>query len=182
MKKVSIILMALIMVFALAACNDSGGTTPSPSPSDGGATGGIDGMTTASNETNLYDNYDEAALAAAIQRYAGTCMFATTNEDGSPRVAIFVPGYVDGHIYFGWAENESKANFLREKRAEMIYYVKDTEADSSDKKRHKGARVVLTLVEDEETLEALKAQVPEASQEHFSSAVVCKIEAVLPLG
>lgn len=192
-KRLSLLLMVLAIAMVLVACGDSGKgtTTPTPTPdtattpdaNGGSANGGIDGMTGASNETNLYHNYNKEELKAAISGYKGTCFFTTTNEDGSPRAAIFVPGFAgDDYVFFGWAGNETKTNFLREKRAEFIYYVKDTSLESTDKKRHQGARVVVTLVEDEAVIAELRETIPEASLEYFNISTVCKIEKILPLG
>ena len=48
------------------------------------------------------------------------------NADGTPNIAIFVPGVADdSHIFFNWADNATKANVLREKTAIMSYDIAD---------------------------------------------------------
>ncbi len=108
MKKFLIVLTSLILVCSLAACNSGSQTSASSQTS------------TPSKTTNLYTNLDQPALMEAIRQYQGVCTVSTVNADGTPNLAVFVPGAVgDEYVVFGWAENATKANVLRDKKAVM---------------------------------------------------------------
>lgn len=170
MKKFLIILTSLILVFSLAACN-SGSQTNSSSQTT------TDQTSTPSKTTNLYTNLDQPALMEAISQYQGVCTVSTVNADGTPNLAVFVPGAVgDEYVVFGWAENATKANVLRDKKAVMSYDIVNLAAEEKTG-RHTGAIVKLELVEDEKVLEELKA---EGAISDYS--VLLKITEVLPIG
>lgn len=100
------------------------------------------------------------------------------NADGTPNIAIFVPGVADdSHIFFNWADNATKANVLREKTAIMSYDIADPTAEEKAG-RHSGAVVKLELEEDAEVL----AQLQEANESVSEASVVLKTVEVLPVG
>lgn len=137
-----------------------------------------DAAATASATTGLYTNLDQAALLEAIGQFKGLCNVSTVNADGTPNIAIFVPGVADdSHIFFNWADNATKANVLREKTAIMSYDIADPTAEEKAG-RHSGAVVKLELEEDAEVL----AQLQEANESVSEASVVLKIVEVLPVG
>lgn len=164
MKKFLIVLTSLILVCSLAACNSGSQTT-------------TDQTSTPSKTTNLYTNLDQPALMEAIRQYQGVCTVSTVNADGTPNLAVFVPGAVgDEYVVFGWAENATKANVLRDKKAVMSYDIVNLAAEEKTG-RHTGAIVKLELVEDEDIIEQAKA---DGSMAEYG--VLLKITEVLPIG
>ena len=162
-KKLFVVALCLCLALCLAAC----GNQAAP-----------DAAATPSTYTNLYTNMDLAAVLEAMSQYAGLCNVATVNADGTPNLAIFVPGVVDdSHIMFGWAENATKANVLRDKKAVITYDVADPTAESKEE-RHAGAVLKVELEEDAKVLEEIRA-----NNESISDAyVILKIVEVLPIG
>ena len=190
MKKLAIALITLTLVFNLCACGQSNssassavstGTTssePSSEAASAETTVSADAAATASATTGLYTNLDQAALLEAIGQFKGLCNVSTVNADGTPNIAIFVPGVADdSHIFFNWADNATKANVLREKTAIMSYDIADPTAEEKAG-RHSGAVVKLELEEDTEVL----AQLQETSESVNEASVVLKIVEVLPVG
>lgn len=203
MKKLAIALLTLTLVFNLCACGQSSSSaaTASSTTSTSAASSetsssevssseaasseaaasetavSADAAATASATTGLYTNLDQAALLEAIGQFKGLCNVSTVNADGTPNIAIFVPGVADdSHIFFNWADNATKANVLREKTAIMSYDIADPTAEEKAG-RHSGAVVKLEL-EDAEVL----AQLQEANESVSEASVVLKIVEVLPVG
>ena len=204
MKKLAIALLTLTLVFNLCACGQSSSSaaTASSTTSTSAASSetsssevssseaasseaaasetavSADAAATASATTGLYTNLDQAALLEAIGQFKGLCNVSTVNADGTPNIAIFVPGVADdSHIFFNWADNATKANVLREKTAIMSYDIADPTAEEKAR-RHSGAVVKLELEEDAEVL----AQLQEANESVSEASVVLKIVEVLPVG
>lgn len=179
MKKLAIALLTLTLVFNLCACgqsSSSAATTASTSASTASSETAV--SADASATTGLYTNLDQAALLEAISQFKGLCNVSTVNADGTPNIAIFVPGVADdSHIFFNWADNATKANVLREKTAIMSYDIADPTAEEKAG-RHSGAVVKLELEEDAEVL----AQLQEANESVSKASVVLKIVEVLPVG
>ena len=182
-EKIAITLLTLTLVFNLCACgqsSSSAATTASTSASTASSETAVsaDAAATASATTGLYTNLDQAALLEAISQFKGLCNVSTVNADGTPNIAIFVPGVADdSHIFFNWADNATKANVLREKTAIMSYDIADPTAEEKAG-RHSGAVVKLELEEDAEVL----AQLQEANESVSEASVVLKIVEVLPVG
>lgn len=201
MKKLAIALLTLTLLFNLCACgqsSSSAATASSTSAASSEASSSevssseaasseaaasetavsADAAATASATTGLYTNLDQAALLEAIGQFKGLCNVSTVNADGTPNIAIFVPGVADdSHIFFNWADNATKANVLREKTAIMSYDIADPTAEEKAG-RHSGAVVKLELEEDAEVL----AQLQEANESVSEASVVLKIVEVLPVG
>ena len=135
-------------------------------------------VTTASVYINMYTNMDQAAAQEALSQYSGLCNVATVSADGTPNLAIFVPGVVDeDHIMFGWADNATKANVLRDKQAVITYDVANPSAETKEE-RHQGAILKVELEEDQEVLDAIYA-----ANENISDVyTILKIVEVLPIG
>ena len=204
MKKLAIALLTLTLVFNLCACGQSSSSaaTASSTTSTSAASSeasssevssseaasseaaasetavSADAAATASATTGLYTNLDQAALLEAIGQFKGLCNVSTVNADGTPNIAIFVPGVADdSHIFFNWADNATKANVLREKTAIMSYDIADPTAEEKAG-RHSGAVVKLELEEDAEVL----AQLQGANESVSEASVVLKIVEVLAVG
>ena len=207
MKKLAIALLTLTLVFNLCACGQSSSSAASASSAASTSAASseaaseatseavsseaassaasasetavsADAAATASATTGLYTNLDQAALLEAIGQFKGLCNVSTVNADGTPNIAIFVPGVADdSHIFFNWADNATKANVLREKTAIMSYDIADPTAEEKAG-RHSGAVVKLELEEDQDVLADLMATNDSISE----SSVVCRIVEVLPVG
>lgn len=203
MKKLAIALLSLTLVFNLCACsqNNSTSTTSNSTTSTAVSSESVSSETassaatsseaatsetavsadtaaTASATTGLYTNLDQAALLEAIGQFKGLCNVSTVNADGTPNIAIFVPGVADdSHIFFNWADNATKANVLRDKTAIMSYDIADPTAEDKSG-RHSGAVVKLELEEDADVL----AQLKESNESVSDASVVLKIVEVLPVG
>lgn len=160
-------------VLMLAACMGLGMTGCSSKKPDK-----TDAVTTPSVYTNLYTNLDQAGVLEAMGQYMGLCNVATVNADGTPNLAIFVPGVVDdSHIMFGWADNASKSNVERTKQAVITYDVTNPTAETKEE-RHCGAVLKVVLEEDQAVLDAIHAENSSISD----AFVILKIVEVLPIG
>ncbi len=176
MKKFSVLLLsALFMTGALTGCGSE--STPETAVTTAGS---IDSISAAS--TNSY--YAESsltgeALMTSIQNREGSFTVATVNADGTPNIATVVPGVAsDNHLAFGIVANQTTANLDRNKVAVMSYYVYD--ADAEDKlERNQGARLVLQLVEDADTIAELRASNPDSTSD---TTIFMEIVKVLTLG
>lgn len=137
-----------------------------------------DAVSTPSVYTNLYTNMDQAGVLEAMGQYQGLCNVATVNADGTPNLAIFVPGVVDdSHIMFGWADNATKSNVLRTKEAVITYDVTNPAAETKEG-RHSGAVLKVAVEEDPAVLDAIYA----ANESISDAFVILKIVEVLPIG
>ncbi len=136
-----------------------------------------DAVSTPSVYTNLYTNLDQAGVLEAMGQYQGLCNVATVNADGTPNLAIFVPGVVDdSHIMFGWADNATKSNVLRTKEAVITYDVTNPAAETKEG-RHSGAVLKVVVEEDQAVLDEIYA----ANESISDAFVILKIVEVLPI-
>lgn len=138
----------------------------------------VDAVSSASADTNKFKNMDQATLMTQLPTMTGLVAVATTNEDGSPNLAVFIPSATgDKYIYFGFAPNATQANLLRDKRAVLLYDEYDLSVENPSD-RHYGCRVKVQLVEDEKVLEGLK----ESMGAYADIATVVEVVEVLPMG
>ena len=132
--------------------------------------------------TNHFTNFDTAELGESLARMEGTFVLATTNADGSPDAAIFVPRmFDDKHLILFLAQNRTRDNIERTGRAWGVYNVIHPEATEKHD-RYAGARMELTLVLPEgETAEEFTR-----ATEHFPqlnpAAMVLRIDRLIALG
>lgn len=146
MKRVIALLLVLVVVFAAVGCTKQQ-ATEAVKPS-------VDTITAASGQ--LYypaGSYDLPALQAALSAYPYkvTVGIATTNADGSPNLAVAIPGITsDGkYLKLGLADNRTKANMTeRELAVVMFYEYNPTAVEKTD--RNKGCRVIAKYVGDKE--------------------------------
>ena len=135
-------------------------------------------MSSASVATNVYTNLDEEQAYGAINAYTAECMFATTNEDGTPNLAVFAGGYAlgGGYIIFNWYDNQTKANIMRTRLGMIGYDIVDLSAEEKVD-RHQGALLKVELVDGDEREEVA------ATTEYINEGtVVVKVVEVLPIG
>lgn len=144
---------------------------------DKAASQAVDTASGASAATNKFKNMERDEVLAAIPTMKGLVSVATTNEDGSPNLAVFIPSALEDYVYFGFAPNATKANLERDKQAVILYDEYDiTVENPSD--RHYGARLVVRLVEDADVLAGLK----EGLGSYADFATVTEVVEVLPIG
>jgi len=87
----------------------------------------VDAVSSASLATNKYTTFTETQLQDAVMAYQTECVVSTSNEDGTPNIAIFVPAAMidEAYVAFTWAENQTKANFERAKIGMIAFDVPD---------------------------------------------------------
>lgn len=150
MKQVMLLVLVLVMAFAAVGCSKK---QVAPVAAEA-AKPSVDSITAASGQ--LYypaGSYDLPALQAAlaVYPYKVTVGIATTNADGSPNLAVAIPGITaDGkYLKLGLADNRTKVNIAeRELVVVMFYEYNPTAVEKTD--RNKGCRVVARYVGDEE--------------------------------
>lgn len=76
---------------------------------------------------------------------------------------------------FGWADNVTKANILRDKQAVIAYYIYHKDSDQKTE-RYQGARVVCQLEEDEAVIKKL------VDTTGMGHATFLRIVEILPIG
>lgn len=102
---------------------------------------------------------------------------ATTNADGSPNLAVAIPGITeDGkYLILGLADNRTKANMTeRDLAVVMFYEYNPTAVEKTD--RNRGCRVVARYVGDKENTHLNK----EANAKNPS--IYLEIVELLPIG
>ena len=107
--------------------------------------------------------YEESSLKGqelidAINARSGSFTFATTNEDGSPNLAVFGFGMIDeNYAMAGISENQTLQNL----------------------KRNKGARLVIKMIEDKNKIEELMTKTEGKSNENTTFFEIVEVK---PLG
>ncbi len=107
----------------------------------------VDGVCGASKK-NYYEKTSLTGekLIELIKSRDAAFVLSTTDEDGSPRAGVFIPGVVsDTVLKFGMAENQTAKNIKRSKKAVLTVY--QLAKDKDGKNKHFGARLVLELIE-----------------------------------
>jgi len=193
MKKVSrIVMLPLVVVSLLAAAACQSQPTAGSASALAGQT--VDATAAASGEYAAAPSADsisaasgkfyyEAAsytaeqlkVALSAYPYSGSVTIATVNEDGSPNLAVAIPGLsADGqYLTFGFAENRTKLNMTMRKLAVVsVYEYKPTAESKAD--RNRGCRIILEYPGDEANA-ALNAGKERPS-------LYMKIVKILPLG
>lgn len=149
------------------AANESASQAASPQP---------DAVSSASQVFYQDASISGIELLEAIRQADGACTIATVNADGTPNLIVSVPGVVDDtHLVFGWADNATKANLLRDKQAVIAYYIYQKDGEQKED-RHRGARLICELEEDNAVIKRL--------QERSGAAhgTFLKIAETLPIG
>lgn len=147
-----------------------------------GAVGAMAAETDAVSSAST-DHYADRSLtwdtiADAINNRTGAVTVATVDEDGSPRIGVFIPGFLgEKHLMFGLAPSISRDNIVRTKEAMIAFYIYNPGADDSE--RNGGARLRVVLEEDEEVIQTLTE-----GNERYNpdSSIIMRIEELLPIG
>ena len=128
--------------------------------------------------------YEESSLKGqelidAINARSGSFTFATTNEDGSPNLAVFGFGMIDeNYAMAGISENQTLQNLKRNKIAVVCFYQYNQSAE--DKlERNKGARLVIKMIEDKNKIEELMTKTEGKSNENTTFFEIVEVK---PLG
>ena len=176
MKRTMVLLLVLVVMFVTVGCTPkqtAAVATEAAKPS-------VDTITAASGQ--LYypsGSYDLPELQAALSSYPykTTVGIATTNSDGSPNLAVAIPGITsDGkYLKLGLADNRTKENMTeRELTVVMFYEYNPTAVEKGD--RNRGCRVVARYVGDKENARINK----EANEKNPS--LYLEIVELLPIG
>ncbi len=171
MKRMLLLLVFVVVFVAVGCTKQQAAETVKPS---------VDTITAASGQ--LYyptGSYDLPALQAALGAYPYkvTMGIATTNADGSPNLAVAIPGITsDGkYLKLGFSDNRTKTNMTeRELAVVMFYEYNPTAVEKAD--RNKGCRVVARYVGDKENTRLNK----EANDKNPS--IYLEIVELLPIG
>lgn len=136
----------------------------------------------SSAATNSFTNMTAEELRASMSRFEGLSVMATTNEDGTPNAAIFVPTMPDNtHIMLMLAQNNTRSNLERTGKAHLVYDVPNPQAPTKEE-RHAGARLELELVrqngEDSEEFETVAKNIPNMNP----AVMILRIKRILPVG
>lgn len=132
--------------------------------------------------------YADSALTGdklweVLSTYQSAPTIATVNPDGTPNLAVFMPGghmVLDGEDYFvfGLSDNQTKLNLEKDKIGVLALYIYEPTAEAKTD-RNVGARIKFEYIDDEATVKKLKEQYPDIITD---TAMVCKAVEILPLG
>ena len=157
MKKLSILLCSI----ALVGCANNASVKESSKTSVSDDTTVADTFTGASEGKYFYKDsaLTDDALWNVMASYQAAPTIATVNPDGSPNLAVFMPGLpmeLDGERYFvfGLSDNQTKLNLEQNKTGVLALYQYDPTAEDK-MERNVGARIKFEIVEDEKIIEAL---------------------------
>lgn len=180
-KRLIALLCSAVMVFSLTGCGNKADNNVTESN-----TGvvienaSVDSISKASTKAF----YEESSLKGqelvdAVNARTGTFTYATTNEDGSPNLAIFGFGMIDeNYAMAGISQNQTLENLKRNKIAVVSFYQYD--ANATDKlERNKGARLVVRVIEDQAKIDELKSKTEGKSNENTTFFEIVEIK---PLG
>ena len=131
----------------------------------------------------LKNSSDTSAGAGNKRNWA--CSMSTVNADGTPNVAVVIPGYADDEtVRFGLAPNQTLVNLKARKMGVLTLYIRDpgAPADKKDPVTGRaytdyGARLILELIEDPAAIKTLLEKTKSREGTLF-----LKIVRVLPLG
>jgi hypothetical protein len=129
-------------------------------------------------------------LTKAISTYSGITIFGTTNADGTPNMAVAIPGVVeDDVLILALADNRTRKNIAETKTAMMVFYRANPDA-TDRKQKHSGARLQLQLIDDEPSRKAYFDKLKQKNQDAKSGgkeitlqdSLFLRITKVIPLG
>ncbi|HEY9053313.1 MAG TPA: pyridoxamine 5'-phosphate oxidase family protein [Rectinemataceae bacterium] len=120
-------------------------------------------------------------LWKAVESYACSVSVATVNADGTPNVAVVIPGVTKDrqYLYFGLAPNQTGINF-KERKFAIVTFIDYKAPTATAKMFTSGARVVVEYVSDP----AVQARLVEENKDKKAtpSTIFMKILQVLPIG
>lgn len=171
MRKHVVLCLAMVALFVTFGC--------SRQQADVAVVPSADTVSAASAVSYYADSsYDLAALQKALSSYPYpvSISIATVNEDGSPNLAVCIPGITDDgkYLVFGLSDNRTKENFEERGLGVVLFYEYTPAAEKAE--RNKGCKVVVKYVGDEENDRLNK----EAGNENAS--IYMEIVDILPIG
>ncbi len=146
MRRMMVLFVMLGVLFSVEGCTKG----QSPVVKSEVAKPSVDSITAASGQWYYpAGSYDLGALQAALGAYPYkvTVGIATTNADGSPNLAVAIPGITEDGKYLklGLADNRTKTNLTERKLVVVMFYeYNPTAVEKTD--RNKGCRVVANYV------------------------------------
>ncbi len=109
------------------------------------------------------------ALQQVINAHQATFVLSTTNPDNSPNAGVFIPEMTsDSTVKFGLAENQTRQNIEKTKKAVLTVY--KFLPEEIGKSSPQGARLILELIEEKSV-----------NQKSYN-ILEMKIKKVIPLG
>ena len=181
MKKLSAVVLSLMLV----GCANNANVKETAKPAESSEPAVADTFTSASQGKYFYQDsaLTDDALWNVMASYQAAPTIATVNPDGSPNLAVFMPGLpmeLDGERYFvfGLSDNQTKLNLEQNKTGVLALYQYDPTAEDK-MERNVGARIKFEIVEDEKIIEALNKANDNSIRE---GSTICHVVEVLPLG
>lgn len=115
----------------------------------------------------------------------GAVTVSTTNEDGSPNVAVIIPGLVDEenqYLLMTFGTEGSTYKNLKERKLGIVTVFQQN-PDAEDKaQRNLGMRVIVEAVENQDKALDDLISAGKLKQENKAQAIVLQIKKVIPLG
>jgi len=142
----------------------------------------VDSISKAS--TNNY--YTQTSLSGetlwkGIETYQLSVSIATVNADGSPNVAVVIPGITKDrkHLFFGLAANQTGIN-MKERKLIVLTAIGFTPQNGDQKMVYSGARIIAEYVNDP----AMQKKLVEENKDKRATDATffLKIIKVLPIG
>lgn len=187
----NLLLLVLITPLILfAACSNDSDAGANNNNSETNMNMSVDSISAASDKYHYEKSFLEGEeLTKLINTRQAAFTIATTNADGSPNIAVIIPGALgEDVIYMTPANNQTRKNIMERKLAVMAVYKYDiTKEDKYEK--NVGARLVLEYIEDKDQrqsyLDSLN-KLPflnDAQKKQLNDwAVFFKVKKVIPLG
>ena len=183
MKKLSLLFLGML----LAGCTSNAAVqaTATPEASTTPVAADVDTFTSASKDKYYYKDsaLTDDALWNVMATYQAAPTIATVNPDGTPNLAVFMPGMpmeLNGERYFvfGLADNQTKLNLEANKVGVLSLYQYNPSAEDK-MERNVGARIRFEIVEDSAIIDELNKANDNAIRE---GSIICHVVEVLPLG
>ena len=179
MKKLSAVVLSLMLV----GCAYNANVKETAKPAESSEPAVADTFTSASQGKYFYQDsaLTDDALWQVMATYQAAPTIATVNPDGSPNLAVFMPGMpmeLDGERYFvfGLADNQTKLNLQENKVGVLSLYQYNPKAEDK-MERNIGARIKFEVVEDEDIINKLSEE-----NEIREGSIICHAVEILPLG
>lgn len=131
----------------------------------------VDAYTSASTKNHyLSSSLSGNLLLDTIRKKEAAFVLSTTNPDGSPNAAVFIPGVVsDSVLRFGLVKNQTRLNIERTGVAVLTVYRFMPEQPQG--RQHNGARLRLRLINE-----------PEQNKNKGFKVIRMEIREILPVG
>jgi hypothetical protein len=180
MKKSIVVLCAVLACIVLASCSPKTAEVAAPVAATPAVVVPSVDTISAASATSYYaaSSYDLAKLISVLGAYPYpvSVTIATVNSDGSPNLAVCIPGITkDGkYLTFGLSENRTKANFQERELGVVLFYEYTPTAEKAE--RNKGCKAVVRYVGDEENTRLNEAAA------NKNPSLYMEIVDILPIG